>query len=74
VALALIVPKDISVQNILSVSVQEIRRVSPYVVRLALKSGEALLLAEVTEDARSRLALEPGVRAFALIKSVALAK
>jgi ABC-type molybdate transport system ATPase subunit len=32
------------------------------------------LLAEITEDARSRLALEPGVQAFALIKSVALAK
>jgi ABC-type molybdate transport system ATPase subunit len=58
----------------LPVSVQDIRRVSPYVVRLALKSGEALLLAEITEDARSRLALEPGVQTFTLIKSVALAK
>lgn len=74
VALALITPTDISVQNILPVTVQEIRRVSPYVVRLALKSGDSRLLAEITEDARSRLALEPGVQAFALIKSVALAK
>jgi molybdate transport system ATP-binding protein len=73
VALALIAPSDISVQNILPVSVQDIRRVSPYVVRLALKSGDARLLAEITEDARFRLALEPGVQAFALIKSIAIA-
>lgn len=74
VALARIAPTDISVQNILPVSVQEVRRVSPYTVRLALRSGEARLLAEITEDARSRLALEPGVEAFALIKSLALVK
>jgi molybdate transport system ATP-binding protein len=74
VALALVAPANISVQNILPVTVQEIRHVSPYVVRLALRSGEARLLAEITEDARSRLALEPGVQACALIKSIALAR
>lgn len=74
VALALIAPADISVQNVLAVTVEEIRRVSPYVGRLALRSGGARLLAEITEDARMRLSLEPGVRAFALIKSVALAR
>jgi molybdate transport system ATP-binding protein len=74
VALALSAPADISVQNNLPVTVEAMRRVSPYVVRLALKSGEARLLAEITEDARSRLALEPGMQAFALIKSVALAR
>lgn len=74
VALALSAPADISVQNILPVTVEEMRCVSSNVVRLALRSGDARLLAEITEDARSRLALEPGVHAFALIKSVALGK
>jgi ABC-type molybdate transport system ATPase subunit len=39
-----------------------------------LRSCEIRLLVEITEEARSRLALEPGVQAFALIKWVALAK
>jgi molybdate transport system ATP-binding protein len=74
VALALTAPTDISVQNILPVTVAEIVRVTPHIVRLALTSGDARLLAEITGDARSRLGLEPGVSGFALIKSVALAR
>lgn len=74
VALALTAPQNISVQNVLAVTVEEVRRMPGHIVRLALKAGDARLLAEITEDARSRLALEPGAQAFALIKSVALAR
>ena len=74
VALALAKPEAISVQNILPVTVAEMRRVTPHAVRLSLSAGRARLLAEITEDARARLALEPGANAFALIKSVALAR
>jgi molybdate transport system ATP-binding protein len=74
VALALTEPSGISVQNVLPATVQEVRAVSPSIVRLALAAGSGRLLAEITEDARARLQLEPGVNVFALIKSVALAR
>jgi molybdate transport system ATP-binding protein len=74
VALALTRPEAISVQNILPVTVSEMRAVPPHAVRLSLRVGDADLLAEITDDARARLGLEPGVAAFALIKSVALAR
>lgn len=74
VALALTKPEAISVQNILPVTVAEMRRVTAHAVRLSLRAGDARLLAEITEDARARLSLEPGSNAFALIKSVALAR
>jgi molybdate transport system ATP-binding protein len=74
VALALERPGAISVQNMFDVAVEEMRAATPYVTRLALGVGQARLVAEITTDAAQRLGLAPGVKAVALVKSVALAR
>lgn len=71
-------PRAISVQNVLSGSVRAIatdvaRHVSMIEVALDPASpGEPALLARVTPDAASRLALAPGRPVLALVKSVAI--
>jgi molybdate transport system ATP-binding protein len=74
VAIALQAPDAISVQNMLPATVEDIRHHAPHAVRLALRAGEARLLAEITDDARRRLSLEPGTKVVALVKSVALVR
>ena len=74
VALALTRPEAISVQNMFDAVVVEARPAGTHVVRLALAAGEGRLVAEVTADAAQRLALAPGAKAVALVKSVALAR
>jgi molybdate transport system ATP-binding protein len=74
VAIALERPSAISVQNMFDAVVEEVRPAAPHVVRLALRAGEGRLLAELTADAAQRLALVPGAKVVALVKSVALAR
>lgn len=74
VALALARPPMISVQNMFDAVVERIAPKGPHVVRIALKTGDAYLLAEITAEAASRLELAPGRSAVALVKSVALAR
>jgi molybdate transport system ATP-binding protein len=74
VAIALQAPDAISVQNMLPATVEDIRHHAPHAVRLALRAGEARLLAEITDDARRRLGLEPSTKVVALVKSVALVR
>jgi len=73
VALALAKPEGISVQNMFDAVVAELRPAGDHVMRLALDAGEGRLVAEITADAAHRLALAPGARVVALVKSVALA-
>lgn len=74
VSIALERPTAISVQNMFDAVVHEMRPADPYVVRLALTSGQGRLVAEVTADAVERLKLAPGAKVVALVKSVALAR
>ncbi len=74
VAIALVRPEAISVQNMFDATVEEIRNPTPHVTRLALHTGEGRLLAELTADAARRLRLAPSSKVVALVKSVALAR
>jgi molybdopterin-binding protein len=67
-------PEAISVQNMFDGTVEDLRAAGPHVARLAIKAGDGRLAAELTADAVQRLALAPGARVVALVKSVALAR
>lgn len=73
VALALARPDDISVQNILSATVEAIDPQTPPVVHVLLRlaDGQALR-ARITPRAVAVLNLQPGLHVHALVKSVAL--
>ena len=74
VALALEVPANISVQNVFPGTVVEMGQFPGHIVRLKLAVGSGFLLSEVTADAARRLGLAPGLKAVALVKSVAIGR
>lgn len=73
VAVATIEPRGLSVQNVLPVTLEAIEPGTAGQAMLRLRAGPALLLARVTQDSVHQLALAPGQRLWALVKSVALA-
>jgi molybdate transport system ATP-binding protein len=72
VILATARPSALSLHNVIEGAVRAIAPLDEARVVVQLEVGDAILLAEVTRDAVGRLALAPGRRAFALIKSVSL--
>ena len=71
VAIALVPPEQISVQNILPGTVEEITNGDGSLVDVRLDIG-CPLLARITPLALKTLDLKPGMRVFAIIKSVAV--
>lgn len=65
-------PQETSILNILPVTVDSLRRVSPSHCLLRLKLREQFLIARITERSRRELAIEVGHALFAQIKSSAL--
>lgn len=75
VTLALRPVDDLSTHNCLPATVVRVdAAVDPALALLQLQIGAEFLLAQLTRDAVSRLQLEPGGEAFALVKSVAVLK
>lgn len=72
VVLATSRPSGLSLHNVLDGLVVDIQPLDTARVMVQMRTGDALLLSEVTRDAVSRLALAPGARVCALIKSVSL--
>ena len=74
VSLALEAPQGSSILNVLPARVEEIRDDGPdkVNVRLSLDDAATSLLARITRRSRDVLALAPGQRVFAQVKSVAL--
>ncbi|MBB5692706.1 molybdenum ABC transporter ATP-binding protein [Muricoccus pecuniae] len=66
-------PRGLSVQNALPAELEAIEPAAPHEAMLRLRVGGAVLLARVTGDAVARLGLRPGVKVWALVKSVAFA-
>jgi molybdate transport system ATP-binding protein len=71
VAIALVPPEQISVQNIIPATIEEITRKNGCLVDVKLDIG-CPLLARITPHALADLNLAPGMRVFAVIKSVAV--
>lgn len=63
-------PRAISANNILPVTVREIRRDPKPFADVSLACGDTLLIARVTHVALDRLGLEPGAPAYAIIKAI----
>ncbi|HYZ63468.1 MAG TPA: TOBE domain-containing protein, partial [Acetobacteraceae bacterium] len=72
VAIATARPEGLSVQNVLPATIEAIAPGQAREAMLRLRVGESGLLARVTEDAVSRLALAAGAAVWALVKSVSL--
>jgi molybdate transport system ATP-binding protein len=73
VSLATHEPQGSSIQNIVAATVEEIAPdAHPSQVLVRLRCGEAVMLARITARAAHSLALGPGQRAWAQVKSVAL--
>jgi molybdate transport system ATP-binding protein len=74
ISLATEEPRAVSVQNLLPVTVEALDGLGAHDVMLRLRVGESLLLSRITRDAAARLGLAPGRPAWAMVKSVALAR
>ncbi|MBL8575312.1 MAG: TOBE domain-containing protein [Hyphomicrobiaceae bacterium] len=72
VAVALSRPMDVSITNRLPGTIVEIERLAQPYSRVRFDLGCTVLDALVTWESVDRLALEPGLRAWAMIKSVAI--
>ena len=73
VAIALSRPMDVSITNRLPGTIMEIEPLDLPYVRVVFDLGATRLNALVTLESVERLALEPGLRAWAMIKTVAIA-
>lgn len=73
VAIALSRPMDVSITNRLPGTIAEIEPLDLPYVRVRMDLGATRLDALVTSESVERLALEPGLRAWAMIKTVAIA-
>ena len=71
VALATEPPRGISTHNVLPCTVTAIGPAGPHEVMVTVRVGPTPMLARLTRDAVSRLALHPGTTAYALVKSTA---
>lgn len=74
VILSLQKPDGLSALNAFPVLIEEIRSGEGPGVALALKAGQDRLLARVTRRSANTMALKPGMRCYAIMKSVALAQ
>ncbi|WP_407159054.1 TOBE domain-containing protein [Bradyrhizobium sp. STM 3557] len=72
VSIALSRPMDVSITNRLPGKIDEILPLEPPYVRVSLDLGSTRLHALVTLESVERLALETGLSAWAMIKSVAI--
>jgi molybdate transport system ATP-binding protein len=70
VILALAEPKEVSANNVLPATVTAIRAGNDAYADVQLALGEARLVARITRRSAERLKLAPGVKLFAVIKSV----
>lgn len=69
ILIALVAPQGISANNVLPVTVGEVRLIGDF-AEVLLAAGAARLLARITAASARRLNLAPGLAAFAVIKSV----
>lgn len=74
VSIALSRPMDVSIMNRLPGTVAALDRLALPFVRVTMDLGARRLDALVTLESVERLGLEPGVRAWAMIKAVAIGK
>jgi molybdate transport system ATP-binding protein len=72
VSIALSRPMDVSITNRLPGEIAEIEFLAPPYVRATLALGETRIHALVTRESVARLALVPGLKAWAMIKAVAI--
>ena len=72
VSIALSRPMDVSITNRLPGEIAEIEFLVPPYVRTTLALGETRIHALVTRESVARLALVPGLKAWAMIKAVAI--
>ena len=71
VSIALTPPKDISIQNILCGQITALD-VQQGEVTVAIQVGAVTLRSRITQRAARRLALQPGMTVYALVKAIAL--
>jgi molybdate transport system ATP-binding protein len=72
VSIALSRPMDVSITNRLPGEIAELEFLTPPYVRATFDLGETRLHALVTRESVERLALVPGLKAWAMIKAVAI--
>ncbi len=72
VSIALSRPMDVSITNRFPGTVAEVEYLAAPYARVTLDLGTSRIHALVTWESVERLALEPGVRAWAMIKTVAI--
>lgn len=73
VSIALSRPMDVSITNRLPGQIAELEYLTPPYVRVTFDLGKTRLHALVTKESILRLALEPGLSAWVMIKAVAIA-
>jgi molybdate transport system ATP-binding protein len=74
VSIALSRPMDVSITNRLPGEIVEILPLDPPYVRVTFNLGKTRLHALVTGESVERLALVPGLRAWVMIKAVAISE
>lgn len=72
VSVALSRPMDVSITNRLPGKIAELESLTPPYVRATFGLGETHLHALITRESVERLALVPGLKAWAMIKAVAI--
>jgi molybdate transport system ATP-binding protein len=72
VSLALSRPMDVSITNRLPGEIAELEYLSPPYVRATMNLGQTRLHALITQESVGRLALVQGLRAWVMIKAVAI--
>lgn len=74
VAVALTRPMDVSITNRLPGTIVEVERLQAPYARITFDLGSTRIHALVTWESVNRLALEPGLSAWAMIKTVAIGR
>ncbi len=74
VSIALSRPMDVSITNRLPGTIVEVEYLTAPYARITLDLGVSRIHALVTWESVERLALQPGVRAWAMVKTVAISK
>ncbi len=74
VAVALTRPMDVSITNRLPGTIVEVEHLDAPYARVTFNLGSTRIHALVTWESVNRLALEPGLRAWAMIKTVAIGR
>ncbi len=72
VSIALSRPMDVSITNRLPGAIDEIEYLAPPYVRATFSLGKTRLHSLITRESVARLALQPGLKAWAMIKAVAI--